>query len=416
MELSKSVQKYLASFAEEEAQLCFTSLKEALPEQPVFHHVLVVPAYKETVDFVQRFKERNAVTEDVLFITVINQPERCTNSSEQKSLYRDCKQLGAVVFEDERFCLLDFDEKSMLLLVNRFDFPIADEKGVGLARKIGADIAIKFIAEQWIKDRWVYSSDADAHLPNNYFKSLRQLPPTSIAACFDFYHRSSDQQVHLANQQYESALRYYVAGLQFAQSTYAFFTIGSTLAFDYQAYCMARGFPTRAAGEDFYLLNKVAKLGEVAFIDAVQIKIDARTSDRVPFGTGPAVNKILSDQQENREYYYYHPQVFVELKECINHCLHVFEFKDNIEAWLSTLSIESQMALQQLGFIGFVQKQRHNKQQQFDKQLRIWFDAFKTLKFIHYIRDSKYPDIPLKDALASAPFNVAHLTGESNDL
>jgi hypothetical protein len=39
----------------------------------------------------------------------------------------------------------------------------------------------------------------------------------------------------------------------------------------------------------------------------------------------------------------------------------------------------------------------------FDRYIKHWFDAFRTLKFIHYLRDNHFPSVPLKEIL-TAPF------------
>ena len=75
---------------------------------------------------------------------------------------------------------------------------------------------------------------------------------------------------------YEYSLRYYVAGLTYAQSPYAFHTIGSTMAVNAEHYASVRGFPRREAGEDFYLLNKLAKVGSVHTLE----ENNAMRSDR----------------------------------------------------------------------------------------------------------------------------------------
>ena len=53
----------------------------------------------------------------------------------------------------------------------------------------------------------------------------------------------------------------------------------------------------RAAGEDFYFLQKLAKCGAVAFVRSIQIRPAGRISDRVPFGTGPAIQQYVKHRQ-----------------------------------------------------------------------------------------------------------------------
>jgi hypothetical protein len=63
--------------------------------------------------------------------------------------------------------------------------------------------------------------------------------------------------------------------------------------------------------------------------------------------------------------------------------------------WLSQQPVNNQKALLSIGFNHFVDKNSKSNEQQFNKQLQVWFDAFKTLKFIHALRDEGLANIPL---------------------
>src|SRR5690606_17786041 len=91
---------------------------------------------------------------------------------------------------------------------------------------------------------------------------------------------------------YEISLRSYEYGLAYAGSPYAFQTLGSTLALNPAAYAKVRGFPKRLAGEDFYILNKLIKIGPIYLRNDRCLQIKDRPSQRVPFGTGTSVFKI----------------------------------------------------------------------------------------------------------------------------
>src|SRR5690606_34714388 len=60
-----------------------------------------------------------------------------------------------------------------------------------------------------------------------------------------------------------------------------------------KSHAAARGFPRRAAGEDFHLLRKLAKLGPIEVPAVPPVRVRSRRSDRVPFGTGPSVDRLL---------------------------------------------------------------------------------------------------------------------------
>jgi len=396
----KNIKKYLENYAEPEIEAL-----HSFPKSDTYEHVVVIPAYKESDNFIRRFLASKLVDKKVLLITVVNQPDTDTHRLPQETLHQQICLLGKLAWHHQSLNLISLNNSSSdVLLVDRFTMPIPQEQGVGLARKLGVDLAVALHSKGLINTLWLHSTDADASLPDNYFEVLKNTSHSAVAACYNFNHSSKNVDIHQANQKYEAALRYYVAGLKYAGSNYAFFTIGSTLTFKLPQYCMVRGFPKRSAGEDFYLLNKIAKLGTVDFFKETIIEIDARTSDRVPFGTGPAVSKILSLTENNDDYCYYNPRVFDFLKTFLNASGALWLSRDDLSSWLEQLPIEINVALIELNFVSFVKKQSKVAQQQFNKQLDVWFDAFKTLKFIHAIRAQGFGDIPLHKAIEEAVF------------
>ena len=405
--------KYLAHYAEPETQ-SLTSF----PQRLSYQQVLVIPAFEETAAFIERFVNSVLVEQSCLLIVVINQPDNdlgLAHYQTQVDLSNAIAQQGGVIWQQDNLQLIELCQanknqriNSAILMVNRYHHAIPAEQGVGLARKIGADLAVTLVYAGVIANPWIHSSDADAYLPDNYFTvhasdnlALKQ----AVATCCNFYHHSDQQAIYQANKLYERALRYYVAGLAYAQSPYAYFTIGSTLSFDMLAYCQARGFPKRSAGEDFYLLNKLAKLGDVVYLPDVTIKLDARPSQRVPFGTGPAVQNIMQLTEQGQDYLYYHPTVFIELKACLQAFAILWQHRLQPELWFAGLSDTTQQALKNIGLLTFISKQKSAKQAQFNKQLTVWFDSFKTLKYIHALREQGIASIALEQAIAEAPFS-----------
>ncbi len=395
--------KYLQKYAEAEVK----SLDKFQPDE-TYCYCLVIPAYNETDDFLQRFINSSLVNHNVLLILVINQPDSESDSTMQNNLNNQCKLSGTQLWKNRNLTLLQIRQtQSHILVVDRFNhsYSIKDDQGVGLARKTGADIACSLIDQGVITSPWICSTDADTYLPENYFSALENIPEKQAAATYNFSHIAKQDALSKATQHYEQALRYYVCGLKWAGSTYAFHTIGSTLAFRYNYYALVRGFPKRAAGEDFYLLNKLAKLDSIWTITDATVLIEPRLSDRVPFGTGPAVSGILQLPEIN-DYHYYNPQLFVELKHCISAMDQLWEEKEDFASWFDRLSEPVQFALIQLKFnklTAHILKQVSNKQQ-CDQHVEQWFDGFRTLKFIHILRDAFYPSMPLNKARKEAPW------------
>ncbi len=193
-----------------------------------------------------------------------------------------------------------------------FDDAIA---GVGLARKIGMDSALQVFDYSSPGKKLIISLDADCLVEDNYLSeiSLFFKNQNAFAATVNFQHNLSEDGINrLGIISYEIFLRHYVAGLLFAESPYAFHTVGSTVICDHEAYIKVGGMNTKKAAEDFYFLQKLAKHYGIYKISSTKVKPSARESWRVPFGTG----KSMSDFSSNKkDILIFDPDVYVILKE-----------------------------------------------------------------------------------------------------
>lgn len=390
------MQSYLNLYAEPESLLCTRFDWAAFAP---FSHTLVIPAYDETPDFIQRLnKNKSFNSSSALAICVINQPEQSNECDNNIDLWDFCHDHYTFVQAVENLNLFQFGAGA-LLLVDRFQphLQINAKQGVGLARKIGCDIATKLIHNKVITTNWIHTTDADALLPDNYFEQT-QSQPVYTAQLFNFEHAGENDAITKATQLYEQSLRFYYQGLSYAGSPYAFHTIGSCIAINATAYAQARGFPKRAGGEDFYLLNKLAKLGPINQLSGEPIKLQARRSSRAPFGTGPAVEKILLNPNAFKTY---NPKVFVELKALLKHFQQWWNEKPAYTQWKTGLSKQSQFACDEIGMEQlFLHLQTQAKtEKRALHHVTQWFDGFKTLKFIHALQSNSYPPLPLADAV-----------------
>lgn len=391
----KVIEQYLQRFSEPESRLVASLLEHQ------YQYCLIIPAYNESSVFLDAICRYSGQC-SLLVILVVNQPDDDPDLAPQINLYKSALQIGSVRKQVENLTIVTLaNEQSGLLVIDRFSdgFAIPRKQGVGRARKVAMDTAVATIYSGKVTSSAIYSSDADAALPEDYF-SLNHLNQGDSAGVFRFNHAASgDSEVDSATKLYEQRLHHYVLGLQFAASPYAFHTIGSCLLVDALAYCQVRGFPKKAAGEDFYLLNKLAKQGKVQSLSP-QLMIQSRVSDRVPFGTGPAVQEIVQKQLTEETYLVYHPQIFVHLKTLLKafSALTPDTLGALNEAHFDSIS---QDYLVQAGFWQTCKKWQKQgySQAQLQKALTDWFDGFRTLKYVHFLRGSDYPDIPLAQAL-----------------
>lgn len=381
---SKACEKYLRDWAEPECQ--FLSNLD-VPER---QFALVIPALDEDIHFIDRLSQHERAHE-LLLILVLNAPAGDERNYQQNfALAAALHEKSSSGSRSGNLSLMRYDALE-ILLVNRYEHGIPRKQGVGLARKIGADIALQLIQNQLIHCPWIFNTDADAGLPAAYFDAIAECPGAS-ACCYRFVHEGDDSLVTHATKLYEACLHYYCEQLRWAGSPYAYQSLGSCIAVSAQHYAAARGFPKRAAAEDFYLLNKLAKLAPIHESDCC-IALQARLSQRAPFGTGPAVQQ-LCEQLERREIpTYYAQECFSALKQVLDT---VPQQGLNSDC-CATLPANIQSCLTEAGIEAFLEKRKAQDHDAaaFQRSFHEWFDAFQTLKFIRRMQ-AYYPAKPIK--------------------
>lgn len=183
--------------------------------------------------------------------------------------------------------------------------------GVGLARKIGFDLVMEHL--DWLSQPFLISLDADTLVDGNYLAALFAHFQKSCCggAVIPFKHQAGQtSQQEKAVRNYELYLRSYLFGLQIAGSPYAYHTIGSAFACRADSYVAAGGMNRRLAAEDFYFLQQVAKVSGVEMLRGTVVRPSPRFSDRVPFGTGKAVQAYV---EEDKQLYQFIPATSFQL-------------------------------------------------------------------------------------------------------
>jgi hypothetical protein len=275
--------------------------------------------------------------------------------------------------------------------------------GVGMARKIGMDMALLLLQNSVNGPRLILSLDADTLVQPDYLSAVRSAFSAGEAetAVVAYEHQMPlDKIEQAAICCYEIFLRYWVLGLQYAQSPYAFHSIGSTIVTTSDHYLTVRGMNRREAGEDFYFLNKLAKMGPIHQIGETVVFPSARISRRVPFGTGAAVEKIVSGAAQ--EDHLYDPRIFMILKEWIalmkqsynRSESQILARADDIDPGLGSFLVAR-------GFLSVWPKIRSNLKdpKTYDRQFHNWFDGFETLKLVNYLTKEFYPRVGMFSAL-----------------
>jgi len=187
---------------------------------------------------------------------------------------------------------------------------------VGWARKESMD-AINNVA---MPSDIIISMDADTVFGSAYFESVVDLFarfPDRMALANPYYHKlTGDEELDRLMLRYEIYMRVYALNMWFVGLPYAFTALGSAIAVPVWAYRMIGGISPKKSGEDFYFLQKLRKAGRIMTWNAETVYPASRYSDRVFFGTGPALIKAKTGDWKS--YPIYHYSLFGEVKETYN--------------------------------------------------------------------------------------------------
>jgi len=390
MRTKATLGKYLARYAESTGRL------EIPSQMPGYESALVIPAFNESASFLLRVLANQSMSTSRLVVVVVNHPEGATREQRLRSgalidglVAQDrCWSLAPGVLLVEGFrdpedlvhlCVIDATAGSLQLRV---------KEGVGRARKMGIDLCARLYERGKLRSRYVGSSDADVCLPSSYFETLEETTGGHAALLFPYKHvPCGEPVVDEAMRWVEAGFRYYVLGLARAGSPSAYHSLGSALAVSLDFYAQVRGVPNRQAGEDFYLLSKLGKLGALHRITTDPIEIQTRLSDRVPFGTGPSTRRAEDTLETGGAVETYCPQVFELLGQFIEALELAAEsypsserFEEMVlEARTEWFRLRLRSAAKELQSSWASSPSAHHRRQKFHER----FDALATLQFIH---------------------------------
>lgn len=187
---------------------------------------------------------------------------------------------------------------------------IGKRKGVGWARKE----LFESILKEHDDHELVVSLDADTDFDEDYLEAVLQTMnrhPKHCAFSVPYFHPlSSNDAANRPMLRYECYMRHYLIHLLRMRNPYAFTALGSAIVFPMWAYKRVGGITPLQGGEDFYLLQKFAKTGRLSnnfcppYAERLMtVRPQGRVSDRVPFGTGPAIAKGVSGMQESYPFF-----------------------------------------------------------------------------------------------------------------
>ena len=351
-------------------------------EYPEVDLILVIPAYHEpaiekAIDSLNQCDKPNS---QVLILVIVNEAENA--------------DADVHAINQETFDKLQKPGRRYPVMSRFLSFP-KKKAGVGLARKIGMDEAVR-IFNHFDKEGIIVCFDADCRCDPNFLMEVENhFDKTNSNTALSFYEHPLNGENPEAITNYELYLRYYVDALRWVGFPYAFQTLGSCISVKSDAYERQGGMNTRKAGEDFYFIHKMTALGKISEINTTTIYPSDRLSDRVPFGTGHAVNKYLEMGDSN--YPVYAPAIFEELKCFIGQIPLIYENRGLTPDNPATITD----FLKQQDFEKTLPEiiNQTTDYQSFEKRFFHWFDGLKVLKLVHHCRDHYYENVPIMEAI-----------------
>lgn len=343
---------------------------------------VVIPAYKEFEinKTLESLKNAFAADFNIGILIVLN--HRLTDSLEVKSISKKCNAHIKV-----------FKELHPNILIQELFIEFEDEKksGVGIARKLGMDLAAHQLVQKAKYENLIFCLDADSTVSLNYFKSVleafnKQANKSAASIFFEHPLKGTDysHEVYEAIALYELHLRYFIQAQRSIGIPHAYHTIGSAMVVRAHAYIKEGGMNKRKAGEDFYFLHKFISKNVLFEIHDACVYPSPRRSDRVPFGTGKAVGNILFEQKLMS----YNLQSFMDLQ-------FLFENLNSLYKGEKLKLSEALMHwIHDTDFYLKINEIKNNTSnfESFRKRFWQYFNGFMLMKCLHFLRDHYYPN------------------------
>jgi glycosyltransferase involved in cell wall biosynthesis len=373
----------------------YASKKKLIHETPwgTLGLCVIIPCFNEAelLETLQSLAKCDSIGIGVEIIVVINHSLNADNDIVESSrlTFIESKQWGSTFSTSEiRFHIVyvsDLDPK---------------HAGVGLARKIGMDEAVRRLESIGNPNGIIVCLDADSLVDKNYLTAVWKhfIANPNIPGCSIYfehpYSGNFDKAIYEGIVAYELHLRCYINGLRYAKSPHAFHTIGSCMAVKSNVYQKQGGMNKRKAGEDFYFLQKIINTGGFNDLRNTRVIPSPRPSNRVPFGTGRAISDWLENQSKINMTY--NPQIYIELKslfDSIDLILGSFDQNSNVDKKQYGEAMDSFLIKNQFELVIANALMNTASLAKAKEKIYFWFNGFRILKFVHYARDNFYPNV-----------------------
>ncbi len=365
---------------------------------PDLSNVIVIPCHDEdnVVETLSSLAACVPALTPVEVVIVLNSSEKDT---ERVILHnrQSFRQIKTWAGEHERRLL-----KFYPLIIENIPTKVA---GVGMARKIGMDEAIRRFMILENPKGMITSLDADTLVDKDYLVALEDFYANQkdvSGASIYFEHPLEGEafpyQVYQGIIQYELHLRYFINALRMIGYPFAYHTIGSAFTVRAEAYVRQGGMNTRQGGEDFYFLQKVIEPGHFSDLLTTRVIPSPRPSRKVPFGTGPEMQKFLSG--EKKEFKTYTPDSFLDLADFFSEIPLLYKHQSSVKDFYNKLPLSVKLFLGEDTFSGRVAEILQNvaSEKTFINRFYHWFNTFFVIKYLNHAHLNFFRKQPVASA------------------
>ena len=248
----------------------------------------------------------------------------------------------------------------------------------------------------------IYLTDADRN-----FRAITSRGPGRHQPAESFFHsdtHSRDQPSRKRHLLFECRLHHYTSGLAFAKSRYAFPTLGSLIGVRAEAYARFAGCLSAPLERTSIFSTNSPKSGTSCRSEAK--RSGSLIDNLIGFRLAPVLRctRLSAICKRTRWPTFYAPASFQTLGLLLSALNQITlpEQLGELQDPAIKHYIESTQLVGQLSNL----KQSTPSHTQFQRAVDAWFDGFRQLKFIHFLRDHWHPQVPLNQVLEAPWFHT----------
>jgi len=347
-------------------------------EEKIFFSIIIIPSYSESEYLEMTLKSLNEQVNfnlsDLLVIIVVN-----NSINDPRNIIDDnIKTIELIQSFKSNYTLKYID-------VSTENNALSESlSGVGYARKIGMDFALKYSNKETI----LHCLDADTIVSPSYLSKITSSYQLNRpkALIVDFEHQmDSSEELNKYVKKYEDFLKETARYINESGSPYGYVALGPTITCLALTYVKVGGMVNKKATEDFYFLQQIRKFSNIYFLNEKLVFPSSRLSDRVYLGTGFRMNKLLKG--EKIKSLYYSEDSFEILGKSIVLILSLYnETSASLKKELISINASLDLFFLKEGLFDVWEKinKESKTASQFELQFHKWFDNLKTLRLLKF--------------------------------